>query len=185
MRHLGRTSAVIAALVLALAAVGCGGEDSSGGVPRLGGGTTTSGKGQQASRDFEDAALDYAECMRENGVDMPDPQGGRFEITPESGGPAEMNAPKFRKADGECRKHLANAKPPQISEEDKEAFQEASLEHARCMREHGIEMPDPTAQEGGGMAVPLDGLDLNDPEFKKAQKACEGKLRGLMGGGGS
>ena len=187
MRYGGRAAAALAAvafgLVLALAA--CGGEDEAG-VPRLGDGGTTTAT-QQASRDFEDAALDYARCMRENGVEMPDPERGRFVITPETD-PSQHDQATFREADSRCRKHLDNAKPPELTEEQKQEFERAALEHARCMREHGIDFPDPAIREGGGAAVSLDGIDLDDPKFQAAQKACEGKLRAVqdeLTGGGS
>jgi hypothetical protein len=179
VRQIARAGGAIAALVVSLAVAGCGGTNSEG-VARLDGGTTTSA--QQASRDFEDAALDYAECVREHGVDMPDPQNGGFVITPDTD-PTQQNEDTFRSADAKCRKHLENVKPPQISEQDKEAFQKAALEHARCMRERGIDMPDPTMTEDGGAAVSLDGIDPKDPKFKRAQQACAGKLRAVMGGG--
>ena len=172
MQHARRASALVGALALIVAASACGGRDA--GDARADGGRTTAG-GQNA-RDMQEAMLDYAECMRENGVDMPDPQGGGFVITPDSD-PSQGDREAFRKADAKCRTHLRNVKPPELSEEQKQAFEKAALEHARCMREHGIDLPDPTMNEGGGAAVSLDGIDLDDPKFKKAQKACEGKLR--------
>ena len=146
----------IAAASLALAA--CGGDDGSDG----------SGDSRTQARE---AALEYAECMRRNGVDMPDPapgEGGIRMIAPE-GGPT----PAFERAQEECQKHLEDVEPPELSEEQEREFRERALEHARCMREHGIDMPDPTFGEGGRVTMRLEGgVDPNDPAFQAAQREC-------------
>ena len=53
-------------------------------------------------------------------------------------------------------------------------FREAALEFARCMREHGIDMPDPTFGEGGRMTQRLGGtgVDPEDPRFEEAAEEC-------------
>lgn len=168
--------AALVALSLGLVACGGGGGGSEEGVPRLDGGTAA-GASADGSRDPQEAMLDYAECMRSNGVDMPDPQNGGFVITPETQDTSAEGRREFEGADKKCRRHLKNMRPPKVSEEEQAQMREAALKHARCMREHGIDMPDPEFGEGGRMAIPLDSLDLNDPDFQEAQKACEKHLR--------
>src|SRR5919198_1218149 len=55
--------------------------------------------------------------------------------------------------------------------------QEAALEFAKCMREHGVDMPDPKFGKGGIVvqknASGDTGVDPDDPTFKAAQKACQ------------
>ena len=54
------------------------------------------------------------------------------------------------------------------------------------MREHGINMPDPTFGSGGEMSMKIDdssGIDPSDPKFEDAQKAC-GSAFGPGGGKG-
>jgi hypothetical protein len=65
-------------------------------------------------------------------------------------------------------------KPPELSEEQEQKFKDAALEHARCMRDHGIDFPDPTFSEGGGATIKLGkgSVDPNDPDFKAAEKEC-------------
>ena len=49
------------------------------------------------------------------------------------------------------------------------------------MREHGIDMPDPTFDENGGAQIRMSravGIDPRDPKFQKAKKACEDKMPG-------
>jgi hypothetical protein len=161
---------VAAALILALAACGGGGGDSDG-VASLGGqggntGTTTTG-----SQDPQDAALEYTQCMRENGVDMADP-GANGELRLNVG-PGDRE--KVEKAQRKCEPLLKNARP-RLTEEQQNLMQEAQLEFAKCMREHGIDMPDPVFGEGGRVTqrlTPGRGMSPDDPKFKEAQEACE------------
>ena len=120
------------------------------------------------------ALLDYARCMRDNGVDMPDPQfnGGRVTQRMKGGNPDEMRA-----AEKACEKYRAQVKAPEMSADQKEEFKKAALANARCMREHGIDFPDPQFDQNGGARVKI-GKSLN-PEgakFQAAQKACEKTL---------
>ena len=80
--------------------------------------------------------------------------------------------------------------PP--SEEDQKKMQEQALAFSKCMRDHGIDMPDPTfSADGGGLSVSIGGppdsdptndgplIDFNSKEFQDASEACGGP-----GGGG-
>lgn len=96
---------------------------------------------QQPSLDQDDAALAYAQCMRENGyAEFPDPvpgEGIRFLINPET-------APRFGKAAAACS-DLAPAafRDAEVSPEDLDAL----IAVAQCVREHGVpEFPDPGAE---------------------------------------
>ena len=129
-----------------------------------------------------DAALAYTKCMRENGIDMPDPdpnQRGIGLTVPEGHLAGEGDA-----ADKACRKHLEAVKPPEMSPEQEKKFQQAALAQPRCMREHGIDMPDPTFGEDGGARIQMKGrrFDPEDPKFQKAQEACRKEAPGGLGG---
>ncbi len=176
-----------ALLVFALVGASCGGSgESSGGVASLdGSGNEASGSGGD-QMSFEEAAAKYAECMREQGIDMPDPttdENGAtgFEITPETD--TEASGDEFEDADKKCRPILANAKPPEISEEDQQEMREAALEFAECMRDHGIDVPDPRFGEDGSVSIDVGGpgseMDPENPspEFEKAQEACGDLMR--------
>jgi hypothetical protein len=144
----------------------------------------------------QDAALAYARCMRDNGVDMPDPQvvtgtSGEVKIDQEGGAPVPKE--KFAAADTKCRHFMAESMPngqgPVMSAED----QDKVLAFAKCMREHGIDMPDPDFS-GGGVRIQVNsGSDSgsgprgpkDDPEFKAAEEACSSLLPGKMGTGGA
>jgi hypothetical protein len=126
------------------------------------------------------AMLDYARCMRQHGVNMPDPQfdGGRVTMR---AGSRDTNPDTMRVADKACAKYRDAAKPPELSDADKEKFKKAALANARCMRAHGIDFPDPTFDENGGAQIKLGrgtGVDPDSPKFKAAMKACESTLPG-------
>lgn len=134
----------------------------------------------------EQAMLDYAQCMRDHGIDMPDPVfnttgGGGGTVTQEGPGLDPKSAPGFQAAEDACRhfmddvKRNTNAKPMTAAE------QQAFLDFAACMREHGVDMADPTF-EGGGVSIqiggpgPKDGgikIDPQSPAFAAAQTACQ------------
>ena len=73
-------------LVLGLGAAACGGSSDGNDVATLGGDGANRPKtdGGSARKDPQQAALDFAKCMREHGVDMPDPEvdsKGRIRVT--------------------------------------------------------------------------------------------------------
>jgi len=136
------------------------------------------GAGANASQDPQDAMLAYAKCMRDNGVDFPDPQpisgsGGSPQLVP-----IDIGSPVFEKAEKACASKL-----PAFGQSDPAAnqqFQDQMLAYAKCMRDHGIDFPDPKFDSsGGGSAVQIGGnVDPNAPAFQEAQKACGSNLPG-------
>jgi hypothetical protein len=149
-------------------------------VAACGGGTpTSSGTGSKKGPNAEDrtAMLDFARCMRQHGVDMPDPTfsdgGARVE---QHSGPGKLSPEKQRSADQACKKYQDKIKPPALSDAEKEKFKKQALAQSRCMRAHGIDMPDPTFDENGGATVKIGegagGVRPDDPKFRAAQRAC-------------
>ncbi len=64
-------------------------------------------------------------------------------------------------------------------------MQQAALAHSRCMREHGIDFPDPTFGEDGGVQMRIrkgSGIDPESPKFQEAQEACRDEMPGGPGG---
>jgi hypothetical protein len=147
-------------LVAAAVPVACGGSPSSAG---------TANSDRAAARQ---AMLDFARCMREHGIDFPDPKpGGGGLIIRSKGSPDKMRA-----AEQACAKYRNKIKPPNLSAADKQRFKDAALANARCMRAHGIDMPDPTFNADGSASMQFrdgSGIDPNSAAFKAAQKACE------------
>lgn len=149
-----RTGAALLA-ALTLAGLGaCAEDDSSGGDSRA---------------ERREAGLEFARCMRENGVDMPDPSAdGRMQLR---AGPGD-DPGALERAQEECRKHLEDVAPPEVDEEQQTEFRERALKFARCMREQGIDMPDPQF-EGGGRVLMRAGGNPEDPAFQAAQEKCQ------------
>jgi hypothetical protein len=162
------TIRLLAAAVLAAAALT---------VAACGEGEGTAGADTRAKA--REAAQKFAQCMRDHGVDMPDPgTGGRqtFKV-----GPGEDTTPEdLEEATQACKKYQEQIKPPELTEEQEQEFKDAALAHARCMREHGIEnFPDPTFGANGQAQIRIDkgsGVDPESEDFKEAQEACESKM---------
>jgi hypothetical protein len=163
--------AALASSLLLLAA--CGGSDDSGVAQAEGsGGTSTSATTTPASEaDAEQAQLDFARCMREQGLDFPDPEPGengglRFRA-PEGG---MDDAEAFQDAAQECQEYLADVRP-ELSEEDQAELQDAQLEFAQCMRDEGVDVPDPQPGQGPGGGG-LTQIDPDDPDVQAALDEC-------------
>lgn len=120
----------------------------------------------------QDAVLAYARCMRENGVDMPDPQisedGGMVQMKPAQGArDLDGRDPKFEKAQKACEHHMRGA----IEEVDpavRKEMEDKMLALAKCMRGEGIDFPDPVPGQG----MRIDRKQGEDPRFQAAQRKC-------------
>lgn len=151
-------------LVAGLVISGCGGSSSS-----------KSSSTDAASRDA--ARVKFAKCMRDNGIDLPDNPG-------QNGGAQafrNIDQSKFQAAQKACQKYR-QAAVGNLSSSDRQAFQDAFVKFSSCMRQHGVDLPNPTA---GGGAPPAGGnpVNQNDPKTKAAREACQNKLpRGGPGG---
>jgi hypothetical protein len=173
-------------LVLVLAA--CGGSPGGDGVASLSGAgatTTTTGTGKAPSKDPQQAALDFARCMRGHGVEMPDPEvddQGRIKVRIGAGGAGRRPDPKkLEAAQKACGNLLGGGDGDRQLDP---AERDAMVAFARCMREHGIDMPDPT---GDGLTVRRDdkgrGPDPDSEAFKAAERACDHLLANLRPSG--
>ena len=195
-------AALAAGTTLVGAACGSGG-GSGDGVASLSAGNGEQAAGQDVSdsgesdKDPEEAMLDFARCMREHGIDMPDP-----EVTGSGGGAGSVKAAgavriggdvdkeKMEEADEACRPLLGDAGPlREMSPEERQEMQDQAIEHSRCMREHGIDMPDPVFDTaGGGAMIKIDAgakgaIDFDSDEFQEASEECGEIFGGGKGGG--
>jgi hypothetical protein len=200
------TALVLAAVVVAA----CAGSPAPS-VATLAGSDATPAPGASAtpaaSLSPEDAMLAFAECMRDHGIDMPDPVivgtgsavGGVFQGSAgvdgssEDPGPARPDPKEIEAASEACRQYLPGPAEgaPQLTTEQ----QDAMLAFAKCMRDHGIDMPDPVFGQGGGFSIQVGGGDGGpgtnasggpdpfSPEFQAAQEACGEILADAMPGG--
>ena len=144
----------------------------------------------------EERLLAFAECMRENGVDFPDPvveADGTvsFGFRPGSGG----RDPDLPAARDTCQGLVAGvAFGPGQGGIDLVEIQDALLEFARCMRDNGVDVGDPDmsrlvpgANDDDQPGGPFRGvIDLDDPDLATAFGVCQQQLPGAgdgLGGG--
>jgi hypothetical protein len=158
-------------LALALAVAACGGGGKPSGVASLKGAGKATATTRAGGGDDRQAALNYARCMRQHGIDLPDPtfdaQGHLAIQNPPGVGP---DNPKFKAANQACQKYLPNGGAPQKPNPQE---QQQMLAFARCMRQHGVNMPDPKLEANGRTEWRLpSGIRKDDPRLKAAQQAC-------------
>jgi hypothetical protein len=170
--------ALALSLLLGLSAAACGDADDDGGstLPDAAGASSSddAATDDEPDLDRDDAMLKFAQCMREHGVDMPDPEpGGGVRINGAGIPPEQMEA-----AQADCQKWMDMAMPEdgggrELTEEQKQSF----LDMAACMRDRGYNFPDPTFEGGrvtqrvqkpeGGEPGP------EDPAFEQDRGECE------------
>jgi hypothetical protein len=183
-----RSPLLLAAVGAALALGACGSSDD-GGSPK--------GGSSRQDKAFE-GALKFSKCMRDHGVDFPDPQrvgSGGIKITGRNINP---NDPKTKSAQTACQKYMQIGGGETVDPARRAKLQESALNFARCMREHGVNMPDPKLGKGGltfqagpgsgggnsGPGKGLGGANPESPKFKAANEACSHFL-GDRGGPGA
>ena len=136
--------------------------------------------------DGQQAFLDFAACMRTEGIDFPDPvfgSDGRVQIG--RGGPGlagvDLQGSEFQAAQEACG-DLLQGLGDQFDAEQQAELQDSLVEFAGCMRDEGIDMPDPQLGGGRGLAVlggPDSGVDTGSPEYQDAMEQC-GDLLGAL-----
>ncbi|WP_106585925.1 hypothetical protein [Murinocardiopsis flavida] len=154
-------AALAGLLMTGCATLGIGGADS-GGDSGKGGGAVG---GRDAGSETQDAMLKFTECMRDNGVDMPDPKGGEGMM------PAVplKSSGKDKEAMDKCEKHLPVDENPPSDEE----MHESNLKVAECLRSEGIDVEDP--KMGEGLGLPIDDAEkMREPMRKCAEKGGPG-----------
>lgn len=162
---------VVPLLVLALAACGRGGAADDG-IASAGKGTATPTASSSVSEaDRQAAQVKFAQCMREHGVNMPDPGAdGKMMLRQKKGDdPAKM-----KKAVDACQPLLKDVVGDKVSQPMDPKQRDQMVKFARCMREHGVDMPDPGPQ--GEIKMKVRG---GDKKLQEAQEACKSLAPGF------
>jgi hypothetical protein len=202
-----RLSVTVAVLTLAAAGAGCGrggggGDDDVASIDNASATTETTedgggGANRPDSQEFQDAALAYAQCMRDHGIDVPDPTftddgGGMTQRIPEGEDP---ESDEFQAAEEECRSAMEDAlpEPEQLSPQEQAERQDQLLEMAQCMRDKGYDMPDPEVDSSGRVRIgrnagpneagPSTGPPADEEQFQQDMEACQ-EAAGMEGLGG-
>jgi hypothetical protein len=170
-------------LLVVLALAGCGGGGKGEGVASLGGDTATSSTNAGASGDYDlRQALVFTRCMRQHGYDIPDPQLEGNTVGLQLPNYQGQRAPKFQAAWQACRRYAPNGGQPRPPSAEN---RQQALAFARCMRQHGIDLPDPQITAEGIDQPPAPGVRRDDPRATAAEQACAQSLPpGKPGGGG-
>jgi hypothetical protein len=169
---------LVAVLALGLAVAACtGGGHKSDGVASLDGSKqpTSTTTAADSGQDEMQAALNWARCMRQHGIDLPDPPISGNDIAYPRPDRAVRNSAKYKAAQQACRQHQPGG--GQAQRPNPEKLQRA-LAFARCMRRHGINIPDPQVL-ADGIVQDFGDNDEHHPKFKAAVRACG---QGLAGG---
>ena len=147
------------------------------------------GSGSPSGGSDEEKRLAFEDCLRDEGLDVETTSDGRSTIRMTSrggrggaslGDPDDENGPFAR-----CREKTGWAPSPP-SEEAQAEMRDEALKFARCMREHGADVPDPAPD--GRLLVRVEPGD--EATMKAAQAACDrlmpsGPHREVGGGGSS
>ncbi|MFE2287819.1 hypothetical protein ACFXDJ_27095 [Streptomyces sp. NPDC059443] len=96
----------------------------------------SNGSGGGNSGADADNALKMRKCLRDNGVDAPDPKPGEDPRGMTLGAGADQEV--LKKAMDKC-----GMKGPGSGGEVSQADKDAALKSAKCMRDHGFDVPDP------------------------------------------
>jgi hypothetical protein len=156
-------------LMASVAVAGCGSAASSAG----------SGSSASASSDNQQnaARVKLQQCLRQQGVPVPDTGGG--------GGQGQLSAADRQKVQtamqGPC-KALRSQAFGNITAAQRQQFQDAFTKYAACMRQQGVDLPDPVPGAGGGPPAGGNRLDRSDPKVKAATAACQDKRPQRPGG---
>lgn len=162
----------LAGLFTLVTACGTPANDAGDGVASISDKNSPSSSKPDDGGDDYDKILAYAKCMREHGIDMKDPEppsgggggGGGIGISVDGADGKE----KVDKANEACKHLMPNGGEPE--KPSAEQLDEAR-KTAKCLREHGIDVKDPTAEDPGLNLGSGDGA--NDPDkVDKAMKAC-------------
>jgi hypothetical protein len=129
----------------------------------------------------EELALEFVACMRDNGIDFPDPQinpDGSIVLLP--GGPVAsgvpVGEPEFQAAAEACGSIVEGASFLPTNQIDVNELEDTLLAFAACVRENGVEINDPDLSQGfpppGGPASLFGNFDPNDPANADLVATC-------------
>ncbi len=164
--------AVVAAL--ALVATACGDSGSGGGEV-----ASLDNSGTLSPANTEDQLLDFAQCMRDQGVALPDPtvdaEGNPQLAPPDDFDPGDLS--ELLAAAEQCEEFLEGVTLG-FEDFDLTAATDTLLVFAECMRSNGFDLPDPDFSlidpQSGSIptAGPFGDIDLQDPDFLAGFSVC-------------
>jgi hypothetical protein len=183
-RTLRPLAALAMVALVAVISAGCGSTDSSSGTGNAG--TSSSvGTGGHKNVTARDKAVRFSECMRANGVSaFPDPNAsGELTIDAVANGSSlDTSTAAFEQAMSACK----GLEPPGFTGHERTAQeQEAALEFAQCIRDHGVkDFPDPAIDEPlvDTRRIPSTDRPGGLSILNAAMQKCDASAAGVTGG---
>lgn len=165
---LNKTIATVSMAALALVLSGCTSSEEDSGIVKLDDSDATATEAAAAEGTSEEQALAFAQCMRDNGVDFPDPTvdsdgnpsfEGAFGRSEEGGfDPGDTSFQDAMTACGDLMEGLMVGMGG--GDFDQEGISEALYSYTQCLRDEGLDVGDITLDSmmpGGGGGAPGDG----------------------------
>jgi len=122
----------------------------------------------QGGDDVAKAAMDFVKCMRDKGFDLPDPTFDDEGLPHFGEMRGAVKDPDFDAARRTCAEPLNAALAAAGKEVKKPTDTSVLLPFARCMREQGIDFPDPVP----GRPLEIPKAAFNSPAWEPAAQAC-------------
>lgn len=163
-------------LLIATAVSACGSDSDAEADPG-----TSPAAAEGSADEWDQHVLDFYQCLRDQGLDVEDPEpssqsgDGKTQRRILDFGDLNPDDPEVKAAMETCEESVGPL--DQGFDPDKMADTEALVEFTECMRENGIDMPDPAPD--GSLSLP-EGTDLESEDFTTAQEEC----REFLAGGG-
>jgi hypothetical protein len=172
-----RAGALLVILACGLAVAACGDSDSS-----ASDGSNSSPGASSSSNEQDAARVRLQNCLRENGIDLPEGGGGPGGGG-QSGEPPNIDRDELEKAMEACEEFRDDAFGD-VTEEDRQELEDAFTKFSQCMRDEGVDVPDVEFGGGGGPPGGGEQLDRDDPDVQAAMEKCQDELPQGRGPGG-
>jgi hypothetical protein len=141
--------------------------------------------------DAEAAMLEFTRCLRDQGIDIGDPTVGPdgslqlppIEFTVEGDGSegGEPDFSAFEEMMAPCEELLSGV-GPLGSITDASEFEDTLVEYTQCMRDNGVDMPDPDFRGNGGV-IDLGSGATDEAGFEAADAICRSLFESFSSGG--
>ncbi|MEE8330540.1 MAG: hypothetical protein V3R84_02120 [Acidimicrobiia bacterium] len=169
-----------ALVVLVVVLAACGGDNDQG-IASIDGTPATTAS--SAEPDAEAALLEFTQCLRDQGLDIDDPQAdadGNLVFTPQN-----VDVDELLAARDDCSEYLSGVTLEAFGF-DRTGLEDDLFEYAVCMRANGFDMPDPDLDntlrrllgqgdqnaEGFAGIGPFGDIDIENPQFISADAVC-------------
>jgi hypothetical protein len=185
-----RTRTLIIVIALAIVAAACSPSESTSAVASLESATSPSESSDTTADpliDAESAMIAFTQCLRDQGIEVGDPtvgSDGSLQLPPiefvVEGSSTEGEEPDFSAFEDKIAQcdDLLGSVGSVGSNSDSVGFEDAFVEYTQCMRDNGVDMPDPDFSNGGGVIdLSIGGADGGD--FEAADAICRSAFESL------